>query len=73
MKLIGTLTWTVAVCNFHFTARHFAGIKNKTADSLSRLLQQFRHFRGRQGPSDLSGATTVNLGLNYHNLNASTL
>ena len=44
MKLIGTLTWTVAVCNFHFTARHFAGIKNKTADSLSRLLQQFRHL-----------------------------
>ena len=45
MKLIRTLTWTAAVCNFHFTARHLAGIKNKIADSLSRLLlQQFRQL-----------------------------
>ena len=40
IKLIRTLTWTAAACNFHFTARHLAGIKNKIADSLSRLLLQ---------------------------------
>ncbi|MBV2113495.1 MAG: hypothetical protein KUF82_21290 [Candidatus Thiodiazotropha sp. (ex Ctena orbiculata)] len=43
MKLIRTLTWTAAVNNFHFTARHLCGEQNKTADSLSRLLlQRFR-------------------------------
>ena len=45
MKLICTLTWTAATNNFHFTARHLSGDRNKTADSLSRLLlQRFREL-----------------------------
>lgn len=45
MKLMCTLTWTAAVYNFHFTARHLYGKRNQTADSLSRLsLQRFRQL-----------------------------
>ena len=76
MKLIRNLTWTAAVCYFHFTARHLAGIKNKIADSLSHFIitaVSSVGSRGRQGPSDLTGATTVNLGLNDLNLTVSSL
>ena len=45
MKLMRTLTWTAATNNFHFTSRHLYGVRNKTADSLSRLLlQRFREL-----------------------------
>ena len=43
MKLMRTLTWTAAVNNFHFSAKHLAGKLNTVADHLSRLsLQKFR-------------------------------
>ena len=45
MKLIRTLSWTAAVKNFYFSARHVPGKFNQTADSLSRFLfQKFREF-----------------------------
>ena len=43
MKLMRTLTWTAAVNNFHFSARHVRGIFNQTSDALSRLM--FQKFR----------------------------
>lgn len=43
MKIMRTLTWTAAVNNFCFTAKHLAGRTNQIADSLSRLLLQKFH------------------------------
>ena len=43
MKLMRTLTWTAAVNNFHFGARHIAGKINSVADNLSR--SSFQKFR----------------------------
>ena len=45
MKLMRTLTWTAAINNFCFSARHLPGRQKVIADSLSRLLlQQFREL-----------------------------
>ena len=43
MRLMRTLTWTAAMNNFHFSARHLPGVTNLPADSLSRL--SFQKFR----------------------------
>ena len=40
MKLIRKLTWIAATNNFHFTSRHLFGVRNETADSLSRKMLQ---------------------------------
>ena len=43
MRLMRTLTWTPAMNNFHFSAKHLPGVTNLPADSLSRL--SFQKFR----------------------------
>ena len=52
MKLMQTLTWTAAVNNFHFSARHVPGVFNRTSDALSRLMfQKFRECEPTADPS----------------------
>ncbi|CAC5389630.1 unnamed protein product [Mytilus coruscus] len=65
-KLMRQLTWCAAEYNFHFSAKHVPGHKNKISDALSRLQITRFQTQAELHPHTCLGVSEVICGLDQH-------